>query len=325
VIGRFAPAVVLIFVAAVAPARAEAAPSFELALEGCPTLDAARLRELITIELETLGAAATPRATSIRLTCVEDRVAIALTDTATGGRATSDLDVSATPQAARPRLLALTVTELVALTWAELRAPLPQTAPSPPPPPPPLPPTPQPIAVVTAPPARTPSRVRLFAVASLRRIGQPGTWLSGAGIGGELRLSPHFALTADVRAEVGDTSTALAAIHWRDAAGTLGLAIGAGRGRFWWDVVPGFTVGLVRLSATPATPDASGATLSGPWGGPSLSSRLRRSFGAHAYLQLELGAGAVSRSLVGLVNGSAPLVRIQGVWGTMGVGAGVVF
>ena len=115
-------------------------------------------------------------------------------------------------------------------------------------------------------------------------------------------MAAHLALTADVRAEVGDTNTALAAIDWRDAAGTLGLAIGAGRGHFWWDVVPGFTVGVVRLSAAPATPDASGATLTGPWGGPSLTTRLRRTFGTRAYVQLELGAGVVTRSLVGLVN-----------------------
>jgi hypothetical protein len=313
---RLAPPLLLACAAATAAvARAEPSWSFGLAVENCPTIDAARLRELITIELGTVAAAAPPRAATIRLACTAARVAIAITDTATGGRSNTNLDLATTPEPARPRLLALTVTELMAMTWAELRAPT-SAAPAPIP-------APALAGAGRAPQAGLP--VRVFAVAGLRRMGQPRTWLSGGGIGCDLSFTPHLALAADVRVETGETPTALAAIDWRAGTGTLGLAVGAGRGHIGWDVVPGFTVGVVRLSATPTTADARGAALTGLWAGPILTTRVRRSFGSRAYGQLELAAGVVIHSVVGLVNNNSPVLRIQGGWGAAGLGGGIVF
>ena len=241
----------------------------------------------------------------------------------TGDHASADVDLSTTPVPARPRVLALTVTEFVALTWADRRAPA-QAAASRPATPPPAPPTSPPsIAVVANPSASPPSRVRLFALGSLRRIGQPATWLAGAGIGGDVNLTPHLALAADVVAETGQTSTTLAAIDWRSVASTVGLALGAGRGHFWADLVPAFTVCVVRLSAAPTVADATGAAMTGAWAGPTLTTRLRRNFGTRAYVQLLVGAGVVTRSVVGLVNDTGPLVKIEGLWGTAGIAAGV--
>jgi len=57
----------------------------------------------------------------------------------------------------------------------------------------------------------------------------------------------------------------------------------------------------------------------------TLTTRVRYTFGTRAYLHLELGAGAVTRSVVGLVNNDSPLVRIQGGWGAAGLAGGVVF
>ena len=312
---RLAPPLLLVCAAAAAPARAEPTWSFDLSIEDCPTVDAIRLRELITIELGTVGAAAPPRATTIRLACAGSRVSIELTDTSTGGRSNADIDLVTTAEPARPRLLALTVTELMALTWAELRAPTSAVRA----------PTPAPALAVAGPSPKAGSSLRVFAVAGVRRIGQPRTWLSGAGIGCDLSFGPHLAVATDFRAETGETHTALAAIDWLGATGTLGVAIGAGRGHLGWDVVPGFTVGVVRLSAAPTALDAHGAALTGLWAGPTITTRLRRTFGTRAYVHLELAAGAVTRSVVGLVNNDSPLVRIQGGWGAAGLGGGVVF
>ena len=313
---RLAPSLLLVCAAAAAPARAEPTWSFDLSIESCPTVDAIRLRELIAIELGTVGAADSPRATMIRLSCTGARVSIELTDNSTGRRSSTDMDLVTTAAPARPRLLALTVTEFMALTWAELRAPA-STVPAP---------TPAPVIAVAGPSPETGSSLRLFAVAGVRRIGQPRTWLSGAGVGCDVRFGPHLALAADFRAERGGTHTTLAAIDWLGGTGTVGLAIGAARGHLGWDVAPGFTVGVVRLSAVPPTmSDARGAALTGLWAGPTLTTRLRRTFGTRAYVHLELGAGAVTRSVVGLVNNNSPLVRIQGGWGAAGLGGGVLF
>jgi hypothetical protein len=298
-----------------APARAEPTGSFVLSIEGCPTIDAVRLRELINIELGAVGAADPTRPTTIRLSCIGARVSIELTDTSTRDRANTELDLVTTTEPARPRLLALTVTEFMALTWAELRAPASAvTAP-----------TPAPGVAVAGPAPKTGSVVRLFGVAGVRRIGQPGTWLSVAGMGCDLSFGRHLALAADFRAETGELQTTVATIDWLGGTGTLGLAIGAGRGRLGWDVIPGLTVGVVRLSATPTASDARGAVLTGVWAGPTLSTRIRRTFGSHAFVHLELAAGAITRSVVGLVNDASPLVKIQGGWGAADLGGGVVF
>jgi hypothetical protein len=301
--------------ATAAAARAEPSRSFDLAIESCPAVDTTRLRELIAIEIGTVAAAAPPRATTIRLACTGARVAIEMTDTSTGERSNADIDLATTAEPARPRLLSLTVTELMAETWAERRASasaLPAR-------------TPDPALAGSGPAPQTRSPVRVFAVAGVRRIGQPRTWLGGGGIGCDLGLTTHLALTADVRVETGETATALAAIDWRTGTGSLGVAVGAGRGRLGWDIVPGFTVGAVRLSATPTSSESRGAALTGLWAGPTLATRVRRTFGNHAYLQLELAAGAITRSVVGLVNNDSPLVRIQGGWGAAGLGGGVAF
>jgi hypothetical protein len=292
----------------------------DLTLEGCPEIDGTRLRELVGIEIATMRAGGQPGPTAARLTCDGTHVRINLL-----GQTPSeaDLDLGGTPAAARPRLLALTITELAAASWVGPRRQV-AAPPSPPPPPPQAPPATAVLVSASAPPL-APPRARVFAETSLRRIGSPATWLGGAGFGVEYGLRSWLAAALDVRLEAGETSTATAPIAWHAVSGVAGVAIGGGRGRLSWSALPGMSVGVVRLSASPVPTGAVSTSLDAIWAGPSLTTRLRVAIARSAFVHVELGGGFVTHGVVGLLNNDTTLLRIDGTWAIATLGAGLAF
>lgn len=295
-------------------------PIVDLTLEGCPEIDGARLRELVGIEIATMRAGGQRSPTAARLTCIGSHVRIDLL-----GQAPSeaDLDLDGTPAPARPRLLALAITELAAASWVD---PLPRVAA----PAAPLlhaPQTPAATVVSTSasPLPRAPPRARLFAEASVRRIGSPATWLGGAGVGVEYSVRSWLRAAVDVRLETGETSTATAPIAWRAVSGTAGVAIGGSRGRLSWGALPGMSVGLVRLNASPVPAGAVSTSLDAVWAGPSLTTRLQITIARSAFVHVELGGGVVTHGVVGLLNNDTTLLRIDGTWAIAAFGAGLAF
>jgi hypothetical protein len=284
-----------------------------LAVDRCPQYDETRLRELVSIEVRTVGADAPPRRSTVRLTCSADQIDIQVTDELTSSASRSQLNLGGVPEATRLRLLALTITELVAVSWREPRAAPPRS------PPPTLGEGPAP----SAPPWPA---IRVFGATTLRRMGRPGTWLIGAGAGGEYALHRWLAVALDLRVEGGDTDIAVAAVGWRAVSATAAVALGGDSGaRFSLTASPGLTVAAVRLSAAGNSPDAHGAVLDGVWAGPTLSVRARYRIGRSAFAQLEASGGVVTRGIVGLLNGTSPLVQVQGPWALAGAGAGFAF
>ena len=289
----------------------------DLTVEGCPEIDGTRLRELVGIESATMRAAGQLGPIAARLNCDGPHVRIKLLGQTP---AEADLDLGGTPAPARPRLLALTITELAATSWVD---PLQRVAaPSVPVPPPPaaLPAT---AASVSA--SAAPRRARAFVETSLRRIGSPATWLGGAGLGVEYGVRSWLAAALDVRLEAGETSTTTAPIAWRAVSGTAGVAIGGGRGRLSWSALPGLSVGVVRLSASPVPTGAVATSLDAIWAGPSLTTRLRVAIARTAFVHLEIGGGFVTHGVVGLLNNDTTLLRIDGTWAIATLGAGLAF
>jgi hypothetical protein len=157
-------------------------------------------------------------------------------------------------------------------------------------------------------------------------MGRPGTWLFGAGAGGEYALRKWLALALDLRVEGGDTAVAIADVGWRAVSATAAVALGGDTsGRFSWTASPGMTVAAVRLSAAGNTPDARGAVVDGIWAGPTLGVRARYRVGPSVFVQIEASGGVVTRRIVGLLNGSSPLLQVQGPWALLGAGAGFAF
>jgi hypothetical protein len=299
------------------PAGAEVAVPLDLTVVGCDQYDEARMRELVFIEMGTIGAEGARRPARVRLLCAGERVAIDVEDGSPARPSHSELNLAGTAESTRLRLLALTITELVSLSWnAAIASPPPSAIPG----------SPASATVTTG--VSPPSDARRWALSastSVRRMGRPGTWLAGVGLGGARSLGVWVALALDVRAETGDATTSVAAIGWRQLAVTAGLAIGGARGAWAGHVLPGFSAGLVRLSATPNASDAHGKALDAVWTGPSLALRGRRTLGQTGFVEFEAGSGLVTRRVVGLVDGQSTLFEIQGPWALIGLSAGVVF
>ena len=306
-----------------APADAQANPQrrgpdaaiVDLTLEGCPDIDGTRVRELVAIEIATIRAGGQPGPTAARLTCDGPHVRIDLLGDAPSG---ADIDLAGTPAPARPRLLALTITELAAASWVDPRKqivaqPAPQPQPS------------AAVVVATAAPPPAPPRARVFVATSLRRIGSPATWLGGAGFGVEYSVRSWLAAAVDVRLEAGETSTATAPIGWRAVSSMAGVAIGGARGRLAWSALPGLSAGIVRLSAAPVPAGAVSTSLDAMWAGPSLMTRLRVAIARAAFVHVELGGGFVTHKVVGLLNDDTTLLRIDGPWAIVAAGAGLAF
>lgn len=312
------PALALALLAEPGAARAEVASlRLTLAAPGCASIDEARLRALVAIEMATISADAQPRATAVRLACVGNHIVIDVAEALTTPGSHSELDVSEAAEATRLRVLALAITEQVALRWRaapEARASL---------------------AVAPAPPARIPDVAMgaglapaatraspIYAQASLRRAGRPGAWLTGLGVGGELTLTRWLALALALDVETGDAKTSAATVAWSDLSSFLGVAVGAGGARWRVTARPGFSVGLARLSPTPDAAGARGTALSAAWAGPSLAWQLRRLVGRAVFVQLEAEGGLTTRRIVGLLDGDSPLFQVAGPWASLGLGGG---
>jgi hypothetical protein len=300
-----------------APARA-ATPAVDLVVDACPSIDEARLRALVDIELGAI--ASTPAndagvASEARLRCAGDVVTIELRRGARASRA--EVDLASTPEATRLRVLALTITEELALDAKTnaahaMSSPPPETA-----------------AVPTVAIAPTPSAPRpdwqLSARASARRAARPALWLAGAGVGLERALTSRLGIAIDLLAESGETSTALATIAMRDLVASAGLSLRAGAGRWSARAVPAFNVGLARLAATPSDAAATGSSVSATWAGPSLAARGQCAVSQDLFLLAEAAAGFTTRRVTGLVDGQTPLFELRGPWLTLGLGAGATF
>ena len=293
-------------------------PIVDLTLEGCPEIDGTRLRELVGIEIATMRASGQRSPTAARLTCDGPHVRIKLLGPTPSQ---ADLDLGGTPGPARPRLLALTITELAATSWVDpLRRVAARASPA----------APSPardgrVGFGARSAAAPPPRARLFAELSVRRIGSPATWLAGAGVGVEYGLRSWLAASLDVRLETGETSTATAPIAWRAVSGMAGVAIAGGRGRVSWSALPGMTVGLVRLNASPVPTGAVSTSLDAVWAGPSLTTGLRVAIARGAFVHVELGGGVVTHGVVGLLNNDTTLLRIDGTWAIATLGLGLAF
>lgn len=296
-------------------ARAADAPVVSLSLEACPTLDEARLRELLGIELATVRPAGMGPV-DVRVACDGARVSVDLRAGA-GPARHADVDLSSTPEAARLRSLVLAVTEQWSLPREEPAASAPASV---------APPAAPAIVVAQAPPAPSPPPAwRLSAKATLRAAGKPGIWLGGVGVGIELALARHLGVAFEVGGEQGGLDAAVASVGVRDLVASLGVVAGAEAGRWSFAAVPAFEVGAASLSATARAPGAQGAALDAVWAGPALTARARRAIGRAAFVVAEAGAGETTRRVVGLVDQATPLFELRGPWFTLGVGAGLTF
>jgi hypothetical protein len=217
------------------------------------------------------------------------------------------IDLAGTPAPARPRLLALTITELAAASWVDPRKqivaqPAPQPQPS------------AAVVVATAAPPPAPPRARVFVATSLRRIGSPATWLGGAGFGVEY----------SVRSCSRQPSTfgSRPARRRPHGAHRLARCFEHGRRRHRRRARPAGLERPARAERRHRSPERGArprgrrvTSLDAMWAGPSLMTRLRVAIARAAFVHVELGGGFVTHKVVGLLNDDTTLLRIDGTVG----------
>jgi hypothetical protein len=287
-----------------------AALPIALELDGCERIDQAELYKLLAIEFRTLNVVpATPRE-RVHVLCTAQRAVVRLES----GSGSNEVDLRPTAQALWPRLLALSVSELV----TESRA---HTAPSIAPPA-----APEPTALLPkpTPAARDKGRFQVFAAVSLRRAIRPATWLAGPNLGATLDLNRYLSLALDLRLEFGRADTDLAKVGWLSTNGALALLAGGSVGDWRFATGPGVCLGYLRLSPEVQVANATGHEVSGIWAGPELVARARYDLGALWFVLGSVDAGFASTSVSGVVNGEQRVIDTGGAWVTSMLGAGML-
>ncbi len=280
-----------------------------LELHACEGLDQSELLKLLAIEFQTLNVTPATPLEHVQIACGAREARVTLEAAAASNR----VDLAATAPAAWPRLLALSVSELVIEARSRV---VPRIEPAPP----------VKITPVEPPPAARPEhRVRLFAGPALRRAVRPATWLVGPELGVEVDVLRHLALAADARLELGRTDTELADVSWTSASGALVTLIG-GRVQHWRLALgPGLCLGYLRLSPTLNVAHATAHRVSGAWGGPELAARAAYELSARWYVAGSVDTGIVTWPVSGIASDGRRLVDSGGAWLSSAAALGVQF
>jgi hypothetical protein len=294
------------------PASDRAALPVALEFSGCDALDQRESLKLLAIEFRTLDLEARTPLEHVRIRCDRSVARITIDERPTS----NEVQLAATSPSAWPRLLALSVSELVIESRSEV------VTPSPPSPRHVLPVPPGDIAHDPQRPAR---KVRLFAAISALRALRSATWLPGFAIGVEFAGTRHLSLVADARLEFGTTQTDVAKVRWLSTRAVLGALIGDRMGAWQLGLGPQFSLGSLRLSPTVKQPGAAGHVVAGAWGGPQLTARAAYDFSERCFVRLNVDIGVVVLPVKGQVNGGRSLVDAGGVWIASGLAGGVLF
>jgi len=286
----------------------------------------------LAIELNTLGITVTPE---VRWTvrCHEQQATVQMhgmpalpeempRETASGHpdasdvTASADVDLSSTDEAAWPRLIAISASELVEQVKraASMRAP---TAPN---------------------PTRESSvRVQLvnWAVKTKRKAqylpwlglslgheGDPGTNLFGGSLGVDRRLGSVGLLGMDLRSQWGRTSLRDVNVSWQLTSLALAGGLVLDLGPVKLDAMAGVRIGRIALRGETTTSDLSGRRLVGATAGPIVTLRLRRSLGKRLFLGLAWEEGYGLLPVRGNYDGVAPLLTVEGLWASATLSVG---
>jgi hypothetical protein len=313
--GGAAPALLSLLFAAVharaADSRVEAAAlPILLEVEGCEAIDQAELYKLLAIEFRTLDVLPAEPRERVHIQCTTQSALVRLASRSTS----NEVDLQATAHALWPRLLALSVSEIVTESRARVAPTVPPTKS-------------EPTAPPLSPPQRTSrngNRFRVSAGVSLRHVLRPATWLAGPNLGATLDLSRYFSLSLNLRLEFGSTDTALAKVDWLSESGGFAVLAGGSVGDFRFAAGPGVSVGYLRLSPQAKVPGATEHAVSGTWAGPEFVVRVRYDLGARWFALGSVGTGFASTSVAGLVNGEQRAIDTGGAWLISTLGAGLV-
>jgi len=272
--------------------------------DACAGLDVEALRELVALELSprpvvlAADTAEVPAGTRARLACGPERASLEVRDRQRAEPLTLELDLGRTPPAARTRLVALTLSELIVTSRMEQSA---AAQASPPP---------EPGAAVedgdeAEAEAPQPPRASLWLAAAAVHEGSPGGLAFGPQLGVLADLGP-LSLHAAVQADWRSDRIAGADVSARALALSLSPGLAFQLGALTSFVGAGVQLGHVRLEAAAPTPGVEGRTLSGLWHAPALVVAGQLAVAGPLALHLGLDLAYVTRPVRGLDQRQSP-------------------
>ena len=291
-------------------------------LEHCEEPLEVEVRRIVGVELRATvidAVGAGNDVTLVMATCRGSAADLALVDGATGKRLERTVALSAAAPAARARLLALAVAELVVAGRQEIedapRASKQDIAPAAPPA--------RPAVEVSEPAKPAPTRAVADLIGVVRAFPQSDLWLLGGGLRGVVAISRPLYLAVEVTGEWGSTSRATGQVAGRAIGGAL-LA-GWGIERRWAFIMPwvGAHSGLASLTGEPSAGSAiSGGTESGALLGPEIGLAASLWPRAPVHATVALSAGVLLLGVRGKVVQDRD-VSLLGPWVALAIGVGL--
>jgi hypothetical protein len=291
-------------------------PHVVVALSGCDPAMAGEVRRITALELRAdviAPAEVEDAVTRAEVVCGADLVELRVSDEATSKRLERAVSLSAAVPAARARLIALAVAELVAASWEESESnPEPRVPPLPPP-------RPESRAAVRRALRERPSAV-IDAEANARWLAASAAWLVGGGMRVTFPLLGGLVLRVDAQADDGQVSRTLGDVALAMFGGSVGLGWALDGSSV--SVIPwvGMDGGYARLVGLPG-PGATGHVEQGGWTGPDVGVDLV--FFARETVHATIGFAAAA-AVVG-VRGSVAGDRgadVLGLSATLTIGVG---
>lgn len=309
-------------------AAAQDAPrAVVLHVPDCMGISGSAVRELVALELtprlQVIEASTEPALTGT-VACAEAPAPVLLTveDPAHATPFRVELDLAAAAPLARPRLLALTLAELI--TTSQLEHPQAKPATS----------TTEPAAPASeteaaqaesrdddddADSARRSHALQLWVAPAFAIAAAPATPLFGADLGAAYALGPVL-LAIDLQAQLGQNARTSSDVALRSLSAGLavlpivledGVQLSAGAG---------LRAGHVELAASAAREDLTAEDFSGFWLGPMALAALHLPFSDAVALRFAIEAGYVARNVVGRDQLGAERLALRGPWLTLALG-----
>jgi hypothetical protein len=155
--------------------------------------------------------------------------------------------------------------------------------------------------------------------------GRPLAHVLGPSLGAAFRLTPRWAIGADIDGTFGSVEAPDRALALRGGAAAATLLFLGGAGSIGWGIGVGGRAGLLEMVGEPGR-DAplSGRAASGVWAGPMIAGKVSYAFASSRWL-VELGAegGVVAAPLAALIDQSQRFYVLEGPW--LGVRASLGF
>jgi hypothetical protein len=312
-------------VATASIAHAGEHPTVQLDLDACVAAPD-EIRRVVAVELGALletGDAGADRRTRVAVTCDGTAVALRVDDPITNKSLARTIDLAGALPAARSRLLALAIAELVSASWTELELDPDPTAPL-------IGPHPTLAgrdAALTSVHARAhrapapPARLVLDGGGEKFFAGSP--MLAGAGLRVERDSFDPIGWVVDGEVHHGDQMTAIGRVS-TDVLGVGGaIVVHRGFGRWHVHLGGGARGGAVELAGVAATTAAArGERFWAPWLGVLATGSVEVVLAHRFVLGARLETGEVISPVGGTVDGRR-IVAIDGAWLEASIGIGV--